>query len=276
MVSVGSMTANLAVYVLQLLARDGWGRSALRRIRESARRPVGAGGSGLALQTVVARERCMARATPSCGPRIPLHRDRRGVAAALAPAIAWLLDTESDRVAVGSRRRPRCWCCWRPNRGLLQGHGRFGDLSVVLAGAGVRRWCPAVDGAGDRRRGRGGMWSRGGRDRRDGRRRRDWSSGVWVSEDRRCGVGVVSVLAASQVQLAMIALSSVDLLIAASCFREADAGIYAAGAVATKVAFWLPQAIGRRAVPADGESGALGASGALRVGRARRYRRRSW
>jgi len=57
-------------------------------------------------------------------------------------------------------------------------------------------------------------------------------------------VGVAAVLRASQVQLALIALTSLDLVIARMVLDSDDAGLYAAGAVATKAAFWLPQAIG--------------------------------
>ncbi len=57
-------------------------------------------------------------------------------------------------------------------------------------------------------------------------------------------IGVATVLRASQVQLALIALTSVDLVVARMVLDSHDAGLYAAGAVATKAAFWLPQAIG--------------------------------
>ncbi|PND50963.1 polysaccharide biosynthesis protein, partial [Rhodococcus sp. ENV425] len=57
-------------------------------------------------------------------------------------------------------------------------------------------------------------------------------------------VGVPAVLRASQVQLALIALTSLDLLLARAVLDPEDAGLYALGAVATKVAFWLPQAVG--------------------------------
>jgi O-antigen/teichoic acid export membrane protein len=52
------------------------------------------------------------------------------------------------------------------------------------------------------------------------------------------------VLRASQVQLALIALSSVDVMLARVVLGEDQAGQYALGAVATKVAFWLPAAVG--------------------------------
>ncbi|MCX6470045.1 MAG: polysaccharide biosynthesis protein [Corynebacteriales bacterium] len=53
-----------------------------------------------------------------------------------------------------------------------------------------------------------------------------------------------SVLQASQVQLVLISATSVDLLLARAVLGESDSGVYALGTVASKVAFWLPQAVG--------------------------------
>ena len=52
------------------------------------------------------------------------------------------------------------------------------------------------------------------------------------------------MLAASQVQLALIALTAVDLILARVVLDGDDASRYALAAIATKVAFWLPQAVG--------------------------------
>ncbi|WP_245650789.1 polysaccharide biosynthesis protein [Nocardia harenae] len=67
--------------------------------------------------------------------------------------------------------------------------------------------------------------------------------------DRRTAVrertaGVTAVLRAAQVQAALMALSSADLILARIVLDEADAGRYALGTIATKIAFWLPQAVG--------------------------------
>gem|GEM_PF-373209 len=53
-----------------------------------------------------------------------------------------------------------------------------------------------------------------------------------------------AVLRAAQVQAALMALSSVDLIVARVVLTDADASRYALGAIATKIAFWLPQAVG--------------------------------
>lgn len=55
---------------------------------------------------------------------------------------------------------------------------------------------------------------------------------------------VTAVLRAAQVQAALMALSSVDLIVARIVLDEDRASLYALGAIATKIAFWFPQAVG--------------------------------
>lgn len=56
--------------------------------------------------------------------------------------------------------------------------------------------------------------------------------------------GVSPVFRAVQVQAALMALSSADLIVSRIVLSESDAGRYALGAIAAKIAFWLPQAVG--------------------------------
>jgi O-antigen/teichoic acid export membrane protein len=84
----------------------------------------------------------------------------------------------------------------------------------------------------------------------------------------RGAAGVFPVLRAVQVQAALMALSSADLLVARIVLGEADAGRYALGAIATKIAFWLPQAVGvvlypRMAQPQISARAVRGALGVL-------------
>ncbi|WP_433728849.1 polysaccharide biosynthesis protein [Nocardia sp. CA-129566] len=72
-----------------------------------------------------------------------------------------------------------------------------------------------------------------------------WAWGVSGAANRGAhAVGVVPVLRAAQVQAALMALSSADLIVARIVLGEADASRYALGAIAAKIAFWLPQAVG--------------------------------
>ncbi|UFS94389.1 polysaccharide biosynthesis protein [Nocardia huaxiensis] len=61
---------------------------------------------------------------------------------------------------------------------------------------------------------------------------------------RAYAASVGPVMRAGQVQAALIALSSADLIVSRIVLSEQDAGLYALGAIATKIAFWLPQAVG--------------------------------
>ncbi|MGW6423478.1 polysaccharide biosynthesis protein [Nocardia sp. NPDC055053] len=57
-------------------------------------------------------------------------------------------------------------------------------------------------------------------------------------------IGVLPVLRAVQVQAALMALSSVDLIVVRIVLDDVDASRYSLGTIATKIAFWLPQAVG--------------------------------
>ncbi|RBO91426.1 polysaccharide biosynthesis protein [Nocardia puris] len=56
--------------------------------------------------------------------------------------------------------------------------------------------------------------------------------------------GVLPVLRAAQLQAALMALSSADLIVVRMVLEDEDASRYALGAIATKIAFWLPAAVG--------------------------------
>jgi len=244
MVLVGSMTANVASYLLAWLASRWLGPVGYGEFASLLAAQLVLAVPALALQTVIAREAVRGKSTDAL--RSLGYRCTAIVAVlavALAPAMAWLLDTGIVAAFSALVTAPML-VLLATEQGLLQGHGRFGTLSAVLAGAGVMKVLPAVivlafgGGAGAALvAGAAGTALLVAIVRVVDRT-------VSVSEDRPVRIGVVSVLAASQVQLALIALSSLDLLIVRVVLSEYDAGVYALGAVATKVAFWLPQAVG--------------------------------
>jgi O-antigen/teichoic acid export membrane protein len=130
-------------------------------------------------------------------------------------------------------------------QGILQGAQRFSVLSWVLAGVGAARTFPGVVALAFGAGATGALTA-------TAVGAAVAAAVIWliVSANRPVD-GVVSdglalrlVLHASQVQLVLIALSSVDLLAARPVLGEYDAGVYALGTIATKAAFWLPQAIG--------------------------------
>lgn len=245
MVTIGSMTANAASYLLQvpasrLLGVEGYGEFASLLAAQLVLAV-----SALALQSVVAREVVHGRSRESL--RALGYRCAAVVsvlAIVLAPIVAFALDTSV--LAAGSALIVApLLVMLAGEQGLLQGSGQFGRLSIVLASAGFGKVIPAVIalalGAGP-----GvtlaasavgtGVVAVGARLQGRG------DASVTDSGAARLGVG--TVLRASQVQLALIALSSLDLVLARVQLSSGDSGLYALGAVATKAAFWLPQAVG--------------------------------
>jgi O-antigen/teichoic acid export membrane protein len=67
--------------------------------------------------------------------------------------------------------------------------------------------------------------------------------------------GVIAVLRAAQVQAALMALSSADLIVVRIVLSEDDASRYALGTMATKIAFWLPAAVGMVLYPRMAQPG---------------------
>ena len=66
---------------------------------------------------------------------------------------------------------------------------------------------------------------------------------VWAG--RRTG----DVLHAAQAMLALVLLVNLDLVLARHTLPAASAGEYALGAIVTKIAYWLPQAVGVLVLP---------------------------
>lgn len=286
-VTAGSLIANVAAYLLHLpasrwLGPEGYGAFAALL---SAQLLVAV--PSLALQAVVARERV--RGAPpevlrGLGVRVAL------LVAAVAALALWpvslLLDTPVPATAAALAPGP-VLCLLAAEQGLLQGAERFRGLAALLALAGCGKVVPAVAvlAAGG---GVGAALTAGA----------VGVAAVWVGalawtaraapptwapapsssfgsliEHRSAAShhpGVRTVIAAGQVQLVMMALTSVDLIVARALLSPEEAGRYALGAVAAKAAFWLPQAVGtvlypRMADPA-GHRGAVRSAVAVLLG----------
>ncbi|MFC8177884.1 lipopolysaccharide biosynthesis protein [Rhodococcus sp. NPDC057297] len=247
MVTIGSMTANVASYLLHLPASRLLGVAKYGEFASLLAAQLVLAVPALALQSVVAREVVRGR---SAGKLRSLGYRCAAVVAVLsvlaAPIVAVAMDTGVLATTSALVVAPLL-VLLATEQGLLQGTARFGRLSIVLASAGFGKVVPAVvalflgagpgtvlavSAAGT------GLVALGAR---LANREPSGSGGLLTGDVR---IGVATVLRASQVQLVLILLSSVDLLLARALLTEADAGIYALGAVATKAAFWLPQAVG--------------------------------
>lgn len=240
----GSMTANVASYLLAWLASRWLGPAGYGEFASLLAAQLVLAVPALALQTVVAREAVRGKSADTlrslgyrCAAIVAV------LAVALAPALAWLLDTGLVAAFSALVTAPML-VLLATEQGLLQGHGRFGVLSAVLAGAGVMKVLPAVAVLALGGAAAAALVASAAGTAVLVAVVRILDRNAPVSENATLRIGVVSVLAASQVQLALIALSSLDLLIVRVVLSEYDAGVYALGAVATKAAFWLPQAVG--------------------------------
>ncbi|WP_374112718.1 polysaccharide biosynthesis protein [Gordonia sp. C13] len=244
-VAVGSMVANICMYVVHLAASaryldvSEYGEFA---VLLSAMLVLGV--PGLALQNVVAREVVLGRDERRLR-RVGIQTTLYVVVlvAVATPLVALLMRTGVMTTLAALGAAPLL-ALIAAGQGILQGRGEFRTLSWVLAAVGILRSMPIVGafvlGAGPA----GGLlagtigaavsavvvWAVVGK------------VGERVSDAGT--VGVLSVVRASQVQLVLIVASSVDLLLSPRVLDAESVGVYALGAIATKVAFWLPQAIG--------------------------------
>ncbi len=269
MVTLGSMTANIAAYLLALPALRWLGPVGYGEFAALLAAQLVLAVPALALQTVVARD--IVHGNSADALRALGYRCAAIVAVLaclLVPVLSWVLHTSLAATAAALVAAPML-VLLATEQGLLQGASRFAELSVVLAAAGIGKVAPAVvvlavgGGPGPALlaaavgTGVVAVAARLVTSRRD-----------TTSQGPDATIGVATVLRASQVQLALIALSSLDLVIARAVLDSHDAGVYAAGAVATKAAFWLPQAIGvvlypRMANPEQSASAVRSALGVL-------------
>ncbi|WP_036523662.1 hypothetical protein [Nocardia sp. NRRL WC-3656] len=274
LVTAGAMTANIAGYLLQLLAGRWLGVAGYSAFASLLAVQLLAAVPALALQNVVARELVRGAAvatvrglTRRCALIVAV------VALALIPLVAVLLHVPAS-AAGGALIAAPVLVLLSGEQGILQGTNRFRSLAIVLGGSAIARVAPALIALAVGAGAAVALWGAAlgllvatvaaNRIARLALSARDAGShplppdaaevaeaavagetrgtGARVGAVRAAGVG--AVLRAAQVQAALMALSSADLIVARIVLDEADASRYALGAIATKIAFWLPQAVG--------------------------------
>ncbi|MGC4962797.1 polysaccharide biosynthesis protein [Gordonia sp. DT101] len=249
-VAAGSMVANVCAYLIHLTASRWWLSTA-----EYGEFAVGLsamlvlGVAALALQAVVARA-VVQHADPARIRRVSLLTV--GVVIVLvgaaAPLMAWFASMGVDAALAALSAAPML-AVIGAGQGVLQGRGQFRLLAWVLAAVGVLRTVPVIAvlavGAGPT-----GALAAGALGAAVGAVLVTWvvrSTGrarPTVGSAVPDGLDLLDVVRASGVQLVLIVAASADLLLSRTVLSADDAGIYALGAIATKVAFWLPQAVG--------------------------------
>ncbi|WP_040829104.1 polysaccharide biosynthesis protein [Nocardia jiangxiensis] len=304
LVTAGAMTANVAGYLLQLLAGRWLGVAGYGEFASLLAVQLLCAVPALALQNVVARELVRGARVATvralgwwCAAVVAV------VAAVLVPVVSAVLHVGAV-AAAGALLAAPAQVLLSGEQGILQGGRRFRALATVLGGAGIARVAPALvvlaAGAGAT----AALWAAAlglfvaalgarwaavpvvstldpdpggievGSDTSDGSaagpdpssadsRHRDrayagrgsnlreattagpYAAAATDSRDTlRIRAGGMAVLRAVQVQAALMAMSSADLIVARIVLERDDAGRYALGAIATKIAFWLPQAVG--------------------------------
>lgn len=252
LVTAGAMTANVAGYLLQLLAGRWLGVSGYSEFASLLAVQLLCAVPALALQNVVARE--LVRGASAAALRGLQWRCAVIVAvvvAALVPVVTSALNVGVAACGAALGAAPAL-VLLSGEQGVLQGGRRFRALGVVLGAAGIARVAPALVvlavGGGAALAlcaaalgiavaavfGRFVAGSPPSRARTGG-----------TDEDEVVqAIGVLPVLRAAQVQAALMALSSTDLIVVRMVLDDADASRYALGTIAAKIAFWLPQAVG--------------------------------
>ncbi|MGI5222419.1 polysaccharide biosynthesis protein [Nocardia sp. CA-290969] len=280
------MTANIASYLLQLLAGRWLGVAGYSEFASLLAVQLLCAVPALALQNVVARE--LVHGADLAALRALRWRCAAWVAAAvvvLVPVVSALLEVGIVAAAAALGSAPAL-VVLSGEQGVLQGQKRFRGLAVVLGAAGIAKVVPALvvlacgGGAAP------ALWAAAGGiaaaaaygrmvagpERAVEKRAVERPEGAGSDDSRSSGgsvtppaprttepADVAAVLRAAQVQAALMALSSADLIVVRMVLEEPDASRYALGTIATKIAFWLPQAVGvvlypRMAQPASSSS----------------------
>ncbi|WP_334026828.1 polysaccharide biosynthesis protein [Nocardia terpenica] len=265
LVTAGAMTANIAGYLLQMLAGRWLGVGGYSEFASLLAMQLLCAVPALALQNVMARE-LVRGASVAAVRRLELRCAAivAMVAAVLIPVVSAVLHVGAV-AAAGALVAAPALVLVSGEQGVIQGRHRFRSLAMILGATGIARVTPALitlalggsaalalwTAAAGLALAAGlayGIASRpaaGENSRRGIRMLRAWPRSRRVHRKDGAGtVGVLPVLRAAQVQAALMAMSSADLIVARIVLDQADASRYALGAIATKIAFWLPQAVG--------------------------------
>lgn len=248
------MTANVAGYLLQLLAGRWLGVAGYSEFASLLAVQLLCAVPALAMQNVVARE--VVRGADLRAVRAMQWRCAALVAAVavvLVPVVAGALHVGVWAAAAALGAAPAL-VVLSGEQGILQGSNHFRALAAVLAMAGTARVAPALVALAVGGGAAGALWAGAagivcaaiiaGRIARSAARDQESDARSLDAAAKSRAIGVLPVLRAVQVQAALMALSSADLIVVRIVLDDVDASRYSLGTIATKIAFWLPQAVG--------------------------------
>ena len=171
--------------------------------------------------------------------------------AALSPLVAAFLQLSSVVPALAAAVAIAALTATAPALGVIQGRERFRTLAVLVAGQAGLRVAGGLAGMAVRPTAAGalvgiaiGLLLAG--------------VAAWFvarppiggATRRATGAAVRSTLASGGMLLGFVILSNADVVLARHVLSAQDSGLYAAGSVFTKIAFWLPQFVPLVAFPA--------------------------
>ncbi|WP_280496777.1 polysaccharide biosynthesis protein [Nocardia asiatica] len=244
------MTANVAGYLLQLLAGRWLGVTGYSEFASLLAVQLLCAVPALALQNVVARE--LVRGAGAAALRGLQWRCAvivAAVAAVLVPLVAVALHVGVAATAAALGAAPAL-VLLSGEQGVLQGGKRFRALGVVLGAAGIARVTPALVVLALGGAAMLALWAAAAGIAAAALLARIVAGApsaparAATEPGEIAAPGVLPVLRAAQVQAALMALSSADLIVVRIVLDDLDASRYALGTIAAKIAFWLPQAVG--------------------------------
>ena len=256
---------NLAGYVLAVAASRAFSKDAYGELSALLGVLVVVTVPALAVQAVTARALALRPPGEQPGPRERALLVRAGVgglavalvAVAATPALGLFLHTGlAGPLWLAAQVAPYVVLC--AAMGVLQGRERFGALALVISGQAVTKVLALVPLA------LGGSPADVMAALAAGTLLTAAAAVLLTERGSRgpapAGLpGLREATAAAGSLLALLVLTNLDLLLARNLLPGAESGLYSAGAVLAKAAFWLPQAVAVVVFPrlADAEAGRL-------------------
>ena len=263
-VAMGASVANALAYVLTVIAARVLGPAEFGAFSALLALIIVGNVAALAIQATVARDIVRKRPTgDTVVGGLILAWLVGGVLVAATPVISAFLSLPSAAAAVAAGIAIAALTATGPALGAIQGRERFHALGVAVAAQAGLRVAGGLAGMAVSPTAAGaltgmavgllfagvGIWLLAKPPVRGG-------SGVWSA--------AVSTLGAGGVLLGFVIMTNADVVLARHVLSAEASGLYGAGAIFTKIAFWLPQFVPLVAFPALADPNRR--KGAMRLG----------
>lgn len=249
-VAVGASIANALGYVLTVIAARVLGPAEFGAFSALLSLIIVGNVAALAIQATVARD--IARHVPTGDTVISgllLAGVVGGVLVAAIPAVTTFLSLSSAAAAAAAAVAIAALAATGPALGTIQGHERFAALGVAVAGQAGLRVVGGLVGlaisptAASALAGMAiGLALAGAGTWVLARPQLHGGAGIWPAFGMTLGAGGLL--------LGFVVMTNADVVLARHVLTAEESGLYGAGAIFTKIAFWLPQFVPLVAFPA--------------------------